>query len=318
MKTTFSLENKYIWDHWYLMEENGYYKYFLQAPDSFTPDERHDHASVGCAFSKDLNKWNYLGTIFKANPENWCNTSIWTGSIVKHKNEYHLFFTSRDNKEKSIQKIGLVISQDPLFKNYRLCCKNKPLISVEEKYYETPSPDGMTHWRDPFIYEEKGYFYMLICARKNKGPLNGRGTVGLATSKDLFNWEIEPPLDIPEWFGQCECPYIYKKNGLYYLHFCTHEFSKKYSLDNNKRPIKGDYYLVSKKIRGPYEATSKGPALFDDEKESIAYNSKIIDKDGSIYALFWAKESYDDVKKFTHISPVKLSYLADGSISTDI
>ncbi|TYC02437.1 MAG: family 43 glycosylhydrolase [Kosmotoga sp.] len=318
MKTCFSLEGKYIWDHWYFKGDEGYYKYFLQAPDRFTPDERHDHASVGCAFSKDLENWNYLGTIFKAQPETWFNISIWTGSVVKHNNMYFMFFTSRDKREKNKQRIGLAVSSDPLFSNYELYYENRPLINVEEAYYEICSPDGMTHWRDPFIYKENGCFYVLICARKNRGAPDGRGTVALATSSDMFSWDIEPPLQIPEWFGQCECPYIYKKNGLYYLHFCTHEFSNKFSQYSDKKPINGDYYLVSKELRGPYEATSKGPALFEDSVERVAYDSKIINMKESSYALFWAKENHNKVRKFTHISPLKLKYLDDGNILADI
>lgn len=318
MKTSFSVEGKYIWDHWYLEEDEGYYKYFLQAPNRFTPNERHDHANVGCSFSKNLENWNYLGTVFKAQPETWFNTSIWTGSVVKHEDNYYMFFTSRNKRKRNKQKIGLAVSGDPLFKSCKFYYNSRPLLTIDEKYYEVLSPDGMTHWRDPFVYKENEYFYMFVCARKKVGPQDGRGTIALATSSDMFNWKVEPPLEIPEWFGQCECPYVYKKNGLYYLHFCTHEFSNKFSHYNDKAPIKGDYYLISKELRGPYEATSKGPALFEDNVERIAYNSKIINMKGSSYALFWAKEDYNKVREFTHVSPLKLEYLDDGSILTDI
>ncbi len=318
MKTSFSVRHKYIWDHWFLNENGGWFKYFLQAPSRYTEDERHEYAGVGCAFSDNLEDWKYYGEIFHADKNRWFNTSIWTGSVVKHEDNYDMFFTSRDSKEINEQKIGLLVADNPIFKNYRVLRKNRPLLTIDKKYYEVSSPDGMTHWRDPYIYEEKGNFFMLICARKNKGDVDGRGTVGLAVSKDLVNWEIQPPLDIPEWFGECECPYIYKRNNIYYLHFSAHKFSKKLINTKGERPVNGDYYLVSDKLRGPYKAAPAGPELFEDNTERIAYNSKVISKDDSSYVLFWAKKSAENVEKLTHVSPIKIAYLDDGSIKTDL
>ncbi|MFO7883119.1 MAG: family 43 glycosylhydrolase [Kosmotogaceae bacterium] len=314
MKSSFSVENKYIWDHWFLKEKEGFYKYFLQAPSYLTRDERHDNSSVGCAFSRDLKSWKYLGAVFKANPEGWYNTSIWTGSIVKSDSRYYMYFTSRDRNEIQEQKIGLIISDSPLFEECKIIYMDRPILTVDSRYYEVNSPDGMTHWRDPFVFEENGLFYLLICARKKRGSINGRGTVAFARSNDLIKWQILPSLELPEWFGYCECPYIYKKNNLYYLHFSAYGFSDKFLNETNNRPIQGDYYLVSEDLKGPYQATNNGPALFGEKSENIFYNTKILCYKNNAYALSWARTDYKDVRALTHISPMEVNYSENGNI----
>lgn len=314
MKNSFSVDNKYIWDHWFLKEDKGYYKYFLQAPDTFTPDERHDHASVGCAFSEDLKYWKYLGTVFKANSESWYNTSIWTGSIIKHNKSYYMYFTSRDRNRIYEQKIGLAISDSPLFGEYQVIYEDKPILTVDSRYYEERSNDNRTHWRDPFVFEENGTFYMLICARKKKGPLDGRGTVALARSDDLIEWHVLPPLELPEWFGYCECPYIYKKNNLYYLHFSAYGFSDKFLKETNNKPIQGDYYLVSENLKGPYLAINESPALYDEVYENIFYNTKILSYGNKTFAFAWARSVYENIRAFTHPSPWEVGFSEDGVV----
>ena len=58
-------------------------------------------------------------------------------------------------------------------------------------------------WRDAFVFrnEEAGEFWMLITARKaSSGPVQKRGCVALAVSKDLKQWTLREPLWAPEQY----------------------------------------------------------------------------------------------------------------------
>jgi len=48
---------------------------------------------------------------------------------------------------------------------------------------------------------------MLLTARANYGSPDDRGVIGHGTSRDLLEWEVQPPLSQPgQGFGQLEVP----------------------------------------------------------------------------------------------------------------
>jgi beta-fructofuranosidase len=47
---------------------------------------------------------------------------------------------------------------------------------------------------------------MLLAARANHGPSDGRGVIGHACSPDLRRWQTGPPLSEPGEFFQLEVP----------------------------------------------------------------------------------------------------------------
>ena len=48
-----------------------------------------------------------------------------------------------------------------------------------------------------------------------------RGTVGLASSRDMRTWRVEPPLHVDPIATELEVPQVYRIGGRYYLLFCT-------------------------------------------------------------------------------------------------
>jgi beta-fructofuranosidase len=62
---------------------------------------------------------------------------------------------------------------------------------------------------------------MLITARHRAGDPAERAAVGLATSVDLANWTVQPPLSIPgQGFGQYEVFQYAEVDGVPILLFC--------------------------------------------------------------------------------------------------
>ena len=62
---------------------------------------------------------------------------------------------------------------------------------------------------------------MLVTARANRGEPIGRGVVGHATSQDMINWEVQPPLSEPgSGFGQLEVFQFEVVDGVPVILFC--------------------------------------------------------------------------------------------------
>ena len=57
--------------------------------------------------------------------------------------------------------------------------------------------------------------------QRNEGDVTRRGTVGLAKSHDMRNWEMLPPLEHDRIAEEMEVPQVHYIDGLYYLVFCT-------------------------------------------------------------------------------------------------
>lgn len=313
---SFNLENKYIWDLWFLKVNDGWYRYFLQAPRNGDPESRHFLASVGCAFSKDLVEWEYKGTVLEKDEKRWYDTSIWTGSVIENDGKYYFFYTSRNSKKPREQLIGLLVSDYPDFSESINVSRDNPLLKVDPELYEVDSSDSWTHWRDPFVFKENGQFHMLICAKDKNVPDGRNGTVAHAVSSNLTDWNILPPLDVPALFSQCECPYIVKKENLYFLHFCTNGFSDEVS--KYLTPVDGDYYFVSEKLEGPYRLPKNGSSLLKDfALEKLAYNTRIVETDTENYAFFWKKTNGDGTSECTHPAPLKIKYSGEDIETVD-
>ena len=110
------------------------------------------------------------------------------------------------------------VSRDPEMETW----ERDPAVSVQldPRWYHIKSG-----WRDPavvWVPEEKKY-WMVACAQTAAGE--GRhfknGCVSLATSPDLVNWQIEPPLWSPNAWTWPECPDLFQLGNrwaLVYLH----------------------------------------------------------------------------------------------------
>jgi beta-fructofuranosidase len=135
---------------------------------------------------------------------------IWTGSVIEYEGVFHFFYTGYNRQSASPQTICKAISTD--MRVWEKSGKN-PLISPDSQWYET------VDWRDPYVYrdEEEGCFKMLISARLKEGPQFRRGCIAVATSTDLENWVVQPPM-VSSMLTHCpECPEIFKLGDWWYL-----------------------------------------------------------------------------------------------------
>ena len=177
---------------------NGKYHVFMQHhPYSLTWGPMHWAHVV----SDDLLHWHHLPIALTPGDE-FDKDGCFSGSALVVNNRLYVAYTGfifNENPEKIIQQQCLAYSDDGInFK--KLGC----IISKEDL------PDGYASndFRDPKIYKDGDYFYILVAARK----LDGRGRILSYKSLDLLHWEFLADIFDEDSRGKMiECP-DYVKN----------------------------------------------------------------------------------------------------------
>lgn len=208
---------RFVWDFWYHydIEESMFHLLYLNADPSLVPkNQHHFSARIGYATTRDFTSIEWVNDdVFHASKDGWDNTAIWTGDVIRIKDGFLLFYTSRDRNidDGLTQNIGAAFSTDFLHwervKNFRL--------QPDSRYYEPRTVDGdnsIHSWRDPFVFRYDESVYMLLCAKSPEQKVERKGTVGLLRGVDnsLTKWEVLPPIFSPGWFSECEIPQIYR------------------------------------------------------------------------------------------------------------
>lgn len=110
------------------------------------------------------------------------------------------------------------VSRDPAMETW----ERDPTVSVQldPRWY-----DLAAGWRDPCVVwiPEENQYWMVATARTaaGAGKPSKNGCVALATSPDLEQWTIHPPLWAPDAFTWAECPDLFPLGdrwALVYLH----------------------------------------------------------------------------------------------------
>ena len=251
------LADSWIWDAWYVDDGENFHLFFLRASRALLDsDQRHFHASIGHAISKDLMNWELLAdALLPSESPAWDDLATWTGSIIlAPDNRWHLFYTGvsrRDSGE--IQRIGHAISDDLITWSK---VGEGSICNADARWYEVHS-DGIWReeaWRDPWVFHDpdgEGY-HMLITARNGSGAPLTRGVVGHAISNDLNEWKTMPPLSLPNEFAHLEVLQVEVVEGNPVLIFCCapDELSEKRRIAES---FAGTYTAPASSLLGPFD-----------------------------------------------------------------
>ena len=225
---SFSLPDHWVWDFWLADDGQQFHLIFLHAPHSLgDPELRHRNARIGHATSADLTSWTFHGLAFApGSPGSFDGSATWTGSVVRGEDGlWRMFYTgSRFPSAQSItniETVGVATSPD-LFTWTR---QPGPIVTADPRWYETLGTSSWPEeaWRDPWVYRDPSGegWHMLITGRANHGDDEGRGVVAHATSPDLAEWTVGPPLSEPQsGFGHIEVPQVVEIEGKTLLVFC--------------------------------------------------------------------------------------------------
>ena len=218
------LVDKWIWDSWYVFDGEKHHAFYLSASRALgDPNRRHRHPIVGHAISDDLTNWTVVtdALIVSDSPafDSW---TTWTGSVVKGDDgRWWMYYTGTSREDGGdIQSVGAAVSDDLM--TWEKISK-EALVRADATWYELLDKT-IWHdqaWRDPWVFKRGDTWHMLITARSNHGDPKTRGVVGHATSKNMVDWEVQPPLSQPgRDFGQLEVFQYEVVDGVPILLFC--------------------------------------------------------------------------------------------------
>ena len=202
------LASSWVWDFWIVDDGDQYHLFFLKASRALIdPNRRHWRATIGHATSADLTSWTELAdAVVPDDAPAFDDLATWTGSVVRDDDGlWRMFYTAVSRGEDGLtQRISSVVSDDLVTWRRE---PGRAVIEPDARWYETIDsrqwPDQA--WRDPWVFREGGQWHMLITARAAQGAADDRGVVGHATSPDLTQWTVQPPLTAPgSGFGHLE------------------------------------------------------------------------------------------------------------------
>jgi beta-fructofuranosidase len=313
-----SLKDKWIWDFWLARNGDDWHIYFLQADKSLgDPELRHRNVTQGHAVSKDLSNWTHLGTCFSPSEgPAWDDWTTWTGSVLKDdEGLWHLFYTGTPHAEDGMkQRIGHATSAD-MHSWQRV--GDGLALDISGPDYEEFTPG---HWhdrafRDPWVMKNPngdGWLMYMVARVPGIAEPNAGGSIGFATSPDLYAWTLQPPVYRGGAFGQMEVPQVFEVGGRWYCLFCTdgRHWSNAYKAFNPQKPVRGTHYLVASNPLGPWEV-APGPFL-DGDAAGHRYSGKIVSTGAGLKFLGFIHDAANGEFIGEVCDPIPVSVDPDG------
>jgi beta-fructofuranosidase len=291
--------------------------FYLQAPRALgDPELRHEAATIGHAVSRDLRRWIVLPDPLPPGPPGaFDDLAQWTGSVVRHAGRWRLFYTGISTRDDGrVQRIGSAASA-----NLVRWERGDLELEADPRWYEklddASAPPGES-WRDPWVFVDPRdrRFHMLVTARANTGPPDGRGVIGHAWCRDLGSWEIGPPLSEPGAFAQLEVPQLVCLGGVWRVLFSARavDHSAARVAGPGLRPETGTHYLVGPDRLGPFALHSDRFLVGD--AHGPLYAGRVVEHRGRWHFLAWRGEE-DGGFAGELIDPLPLDVGADGALS---
>lgn len=277
------LADSWIWDSWYAFDGEYHHAFYLRASRALgDPSRRHRHPYVGHAISKDLKDWTVVqDAIAISNSPAWDSWTTWTGSVVRDKDgTWWMFYTGTSREDSGDeQRVGAATSKDLMTWTK---VEGNPLTQADPTWYEMLDYEKWHDqaWRDPWVFEHEGTWHMIVTARGITGSKHGRGVAAHATSKDLLNWEVLPPLTETEsGFGQMEVIQVEEIDGIPTMLWCCgpNELSEE---NRKKWPTGGMFSVSGESLLGPFDITKA--VWFPHE---TIYAARVVKHEGQWYML---------------------------------
>lgn len=309
------LDHHWIWDVWFATREDEIHVFFLHAPRSLgDPDLRHVNARVGHAVSHDLRRWEVLPeALAPGGAGTWDDLATWTGSVVAHDDHWHMFHTGVARAEDgAVQRIGVATSEDLLVWHKH----PDPLVEADARWYaaDLDGPHDDVAWRDPWVHRDPatGDWRMLVTARATHGPVDGRGVLGAARSRDLWDWEVLPPVTEPGDLDHLEVPQLLRGDDRWFVLFSAEgEANGQRLLDRTGTGrLTGTAHLVGDAPTGPFHRADDEWLVASPRGE--LYAGRIVEHAGAWWFLAFVHRPREGPFVGALSDPIRV-HLTDGS-----
>jgi beta-fructofuranosidase len=302
----FTRPEYHLGDTWYFVQADTVHMYYLTCPLGVP---RHTRWSIGHAVSNNLVDWEDCGVILlPGEPDSWDGICPATGSVVEFEGRYYMAYTG--NYAGPEPTVGIAVSDDlDAWKKL----PGNPVTAIDGQHYSA-APNlawGKPRWRDPFLFREGDKVYQLVTAARPDVAEETAGSVGLAVSTDMENWEILPPLDVPALAQDLECPKLFRIDDQYHLVISVTDAIAGVELRSRQPeglPIGTAYNLVSDALPGPCKIHGTGRIL-EDATWGSPYACEPVFFSGQWFLLgtVWSDDDVDSV-----CNPVPLDVTGHG------
>jgi beta-fructofuranosidase len=312
------LPDAWTWDLWVADDGDRFHAFYLKASRALRdPDRRHRHASVGHAVSTDLRTWTEVAdALVPSDGPAFDDLAIWTGSVVRGPDGlWRFFYTACSRESPETQRISIATSPDLMVWTR---APGRAPLEADLAWYEKLGDSGWFDeaWRDPWVFADPDGdgWHMLITARGREGDDIQRGVVGHATSPDLENWAVRPPLsDVGAGFGQLEVLQVATVDGRNVLVFnCLGG-----ELSDERRasdPGGGIWTSPIDKLTGPYDIT-RATRLTD----STLYSGRLVqDRTGAWQLIAFRNSDADGQFVGGFTDPMPVSWDDEGRLVLDV
>lgn len=174
--------------------------------------------SYGHAVSSDLVNWRARANVFGIDESGdaFDDSAIWTMHTIFSPDfsQRYMFYTGLTRAQYFKQQIGMAV-YDFAAESWERVDEN-PVVSADPRWYQQ---DGKMAWRDPYVVydEEEARYVMFISAKQKDIAVDKNGCIAYATSKNLKDWQVHPPLIAPQTYNEVECPVYFKKGDYHYI-----------------------------------------------------------------------------------------------------
>lgn len=220
------LPGQWVWDSWYVFDGEVHHAFYLQASRGLgDPNRRHRNVTVGHSISKDLKSWTVVADAIAPSespaPDSW---TTWTGSVVKADGGiWWMFYTGTSREDAGERQTVCAATSKDLITWTKVDAL--PVVAADSRWYKTLSAGYDNEpFRDPWVFKLPGDHEWTMLTTAGSIDAKSRreeAIMGVAKSKDLKSWSVQPPLGGPgQGFGETEVFQFEIVDGVPILLFC--------------------------------------------------------------------------------------------------
>jgi len=256
---------------------NKFYLYYLKDIWNDNSNQRHPWYAIS---TTDFSSYNEIPTEIISSSSAGCDQdfAIGSGSVFVKNNTYYGFYTGHNPNVLS----SCVTTKEGIM----LATSTNPEVGfIKNKSFTTIyAPKGMQfdeqdNFRDPYVFEDAGIYYMLVSARANVGGVF-KGIIISYKSTDLMLWTYDGIFydGGAKYFFFMETAQVFKMGSMYYLLFS----------DINSRKVT---YRKSSSATGPWEQPTGSEFLDGND----FYAAKAVSNGKDAFIMGWTAKTENNL-----------------------